>query len=91
MKSADRGNESALIHNKKECFPRATPPPLFGIQREGKARLWSYGLRGYVGKAVWRIYIKQTHLLTSFIGVCLQATLETYMWGEAILKLMSVT
>lgn len=86
MKSVDRGNKSALIHNKKECFFSLL---CFGIQREGKAKLWSYGLRGYVGKAVWRIYIKQTHLLISFIGACLQATLETYMWGEAVLKLIS--
>lgn len=54
----------------------------------------SQGLELWFKRVRWKRSAKDIHklqLLTSFIGACLQATFETHIWGEAVLKLMSDT
>lgn len=85
-KLVDRGNEPALINNKKECF---FPPSALGHRGRGRPGSRVMVQEGTLEKSVEDMYTLQ--LLISFIGACLQATFETHIWGEAVLKLMSNT
>lgn len=70
-KLVDKGQWASPDTEQKECFFPSLRSP-----EGGENRGQPYGWRGDVGQGVWSM-AHRLQLLTSFIGACLQATVET--------------